>query len=155
MTILKILDEKVEERWKNYVWQSVVAGISIAVILTFFVSVVDLVIVAAVGATSFTVFAIPYHKTARPRNVIGGQAIGVLVGLVFSYVPLVVLQGALAVTFVTLFMVTLDCEHPPAAGTALGLAVSPSFEGGIFVLSAVVVLSGIRLGLSEHLVDLT
>lgn len=152
---MEIIDEKFREKWKNYIWQSLAAGISIALILILFTSAIDLVIIAAVGASAFTVFAIPKHVTAQTKNVIGGQAIGAAVGLICSLLPLISLQGGLAVFLATLLMVTLDTEHPPAAGTALGLAINPSSKGAIFVLSAVIILSLIKMGLSDQLQDLT
>lgn len=152
---MQIVDEKFKEKWKNYIWQSLAAGTSIALVMILFISAIDLVIIAAVGASAFTVFAIPKHVTAQMKNVIGGQALGAAMGLVCSLLPLVSLQGGLAVFLATLLMVTLNTEHPPAAGTALGLAVNPSSKGAIFVLAAVIILSLIKMSLSEQLQDLT
>lgn len=152
---MKILDEKVKKNWDNYLWQSLGAGISIFLVLVLFTSTVDLVIKAAVGSTAFTVFALPDHSTARPRSVIGGQTIGALVGLSCSLLPGLYLQGGLAVAMVSFLMVTFDSEHPPAAGTALGLAISPSWEGAVFVLLSSGVLSAVRWALRDSLVDLT
>ncbi|KXA93082.1 hypothetical protein AKJ64_01460 [candidate division MSBL1 archaeon SCGC-AAA259E17] len=150
---MEIIDEKVRKKWKNYLWQSAIAGLSIAVILVFFASIVGLVIVAAVGATSFTVFTIPNHKTARARSVFGGQAIGAIVGLICSTFFLDPIRGG--VSLAALLMVTLNAEHPPAAGTALGLSIDPSPEGALFVLAASGILSLTGFLLSEYLKDLT
>lgn len=152
---MEIIDEKVRKKWKNYLWQSAIAGLSIAVILVFFASIVGLVIVAAVGATSFTVFTIPNHKTARTRSVFGGQAIGAIVGLICSAFFLDPIRGGAGVALAALLMVTLNAEHPPAAGTALGLSIDPSPEGALFVLAASGILSLTGFLLSEYLKDLT
>lgn len=152
---MEIIDEKIREKWKNYIWQSLIAGFSIAMILGFFASVVGLVIVGAVGATSFTVFTIPDHKTARTRNVLGGQAIGAIVGLFCSTLIIDPVRGGSGVALAAFLMVTLDAEHPPAAGTALGLSIDPSPEGVIFVLAASGILSFTRFVLSKYLKDLT
>lgn len=152
---LEVIKEKIREKWKNYLWQSSIAGLSIALILGLFASMVGLVIVAAVGATSFTVLTIPNHSTARPKNVICGQTIGAIVGLACSTLVLDPIRGGSAVALGTLLMVTINAEHPPAAGTALGLAIKPSPEGAIFVLAASSVLSIMKLALSKYLKDLT
>lgn len=164
---MQIVDEKIRERWKNYLWQSTAAGLSIILILAFFTPIEDLtaVIVAAAGATAFTVFCIPNHVTATPRNVIGGQAIGTATGLLCSFIPMVPLQGGIAVGIAAGLMVILDAEHPPAAGTALGLAigptpvlgleVGPTIERALFILSAAVIFSLIRRALIDELEDLT
>ncbi|KXB00056.1 hypothetical protein AKJ41_04465 [candidate division MSBL1 archaeon SCGC-AAA259O05] len=152
---MEIIDEKVRKKWKNYLWQSAIAGLSIAVILVFFASIVGLVIVAAVGATSFTVFTIPNHKTARARSVFGGQAIGAIVGLICSTFFLDPIRGGAGVSLAALLMVTLNAEHPPAAGTALGLSIDPSLEGALFVPAASGILSLTGFLLSEYLKDLT
>lgn len=115
----------------------------------------SLVVKAAVGSTAFTVFALPHHITARKRNVVGGQMIGVGAGLACSSLPFLYLQGGAAIALVSFLMVTLDSEHPPAAGTALGLAIMASWEGAVFVLLASIALSSIRWALLDELEDLT
>lgn len=151
---MSVVDEKVEKRWKNYLWQSAAAGISIFV-LTLFMPRINLVLVASAGATAFTVFAIPHHLTARTRNVIGGQTIGTLTGLSCSMLPYDPLKGGMAVGIGTLIMVSLNTEHPPAAGTALGLTIAPAPDRTAFILAAAVILALIRLSLSDYLRDLT
>jgi hypothetical protein len=52
-------------------------------------------------------------------------------------------------------MVSTDTEHPPAAGTALGLVIygwSPSAV--FFILSSVIVLSLLRVVLRPRLINL-
>lgn len=149
-----ILDKKIREKWKNYLWQSAAAGFSLALILLVFTPIVNLVIVAAAGATCFTVFAIPNHVTAQTRNIVGGQGLGIVAGLACSLLPHLALQGGLAVGLATLAMVMLNAEHPPAAGTALGLAIQPTPERAIFIISAAVIFALVRLGLSDYLEDL-
>jgi len=135
------------------VWQSAAAGLTLFFILFVFSRVIELVIVAAAGATTFTVFALPHHGTAQPRNVIGGHVIGIAVGFACSFLPLIP-SGSLAVGLSTLLMVPMDAEHPPAAGTALGLVVFPSLGGAAFILAAAIGLSLARLGLASRMRDL-
>ena len=79
----------------------------------------------------------PHSVIATPRHVLGGHAACALVGsvaaLLLSTAPgealaedfglLTEAAAALAVGFGIVLMGLTDTEHPPAAGTALGLAI--------------------------------
>lgn len=162
----RTLLEKVREfkaHWKAYVFQSLFATISI-----FFVLVVmdfsKAVIVASIGATTFIIFALPNKLTARPYNVIGGHIVGILCGTLGAWMavhipldhPGIRAAGdALAVGLAMFIMVVTDTEHPPAAGTALGVAIY-GFSWGITgeVIAAAVLLSLIRFFFRKELRDL-
>lgn len=131
------LGRKFRRRWKNYLGQSLLAiGIFSGVLLLLNVQE-NPIITASVGATTFVVFAIPSDVTADARNVIGGHAIGVFAGalsawlLVESY-SFVFYSIAVGVSI--FLMVITDCEHPPASGTALGLAVTGAELGVVLTL---------------------
>jgi membrane protein implicated in regulation of membrane protease activity len=62
---------------------------------------------------------------------------------------------ALAVGLSLFLMSLTNTEHPPAAGTALGIVVQPwSYQIVIFVLVSVISLAIIRRLLSRYLRDL-
>jgi CBS-domain-containing membrane protein len=62
---------------------------------------------------------------------------------------------ALAVGLSILLMVVVDMEHPPAAGTALGIAITGiSWEVAIALISSVLILSLAHRLLANHLKDL-
>jgi len=131
------LGRKFRRRWKNYLGQSLLAiGIFSGVLLLLNVQE-NPIITASVGATTFVVFAIPSDVTADARNIIGGHAIGVFAGalsawlLVESY-SFVFYSIAVGVSI--FLMVITDCEHPPASGTALGLAVTGAELGVVLTL---------------------
>src|SRR5512135_1471986 len=71
-------------------------------------------------------------RTTSPRsrgNVIGGHFVGLFWGFVFSLIPHATVFGSLigysmAVGLSIFTMVVTDTEHPPAAGTALGVAIT-------------------------------
>ncbi len=152
---MRILSKNLREKWKNYVWQSAGAGVSILILLLVFIySPIQLVLVAAAGSTAFTVFALPHNRTAKLRNVFWGHGICVGVGLACSYLSSIWLAGGLAVSIGSFLMVVVDAEHPPAAGTALGLVASPTLPGAFFVLSSAVIFSIIRRVLMPWLKDL-
>ena len=88
---------------------------------------------------------------SSPRYALGGRLVAVVVGTAFSLLYaspahselataphlLVDVLAVLSVGLSILIMVFTDIQHPPAAGTALGLAV-----GGWFPLAIVIVLVG-------------
>ncbi|MFW6381746.1 MAG: HPP family protein [Bacillota bacterium] len=119
-----IISKNWHRYWFNYIWQSAAAGLVTAIAIYIFYDLVGLFILAGVGSTFFTIFALPNNRTARSRNILGSYVISIIVGLFcfnyfFSYV-----SGGLSVGLSTFLMVLTDTEHPPAAGIALGLALA-------------------------------
>ena len=146
--------------WKHYVLQSLFATLAVFIVL-YFLSLQDAVIIASLGATAFIVFAMPDSLMAQPRNVIGGHLVGLFWGFVFSLVPhaatiedLVCYSLAVGLSIFT--MVVTDTEHPPAAGTALGVAItgmSPNVL--VAVILSIVLLSLMHRFFKPYLRDLT
>ncbi len=118
------------------------------------------VVVASIGATAFIVFATPRSVSARARNVVGGHAIGLLAGGLWWLAPHATLfakefvySGAVGTAM--LVMVMCRVHHPPAAGTALGVALAGlSIGAAITVLAAISAMIIIERALREFLVDL-
>ena len=162
----KIKEEilEVKSHWRNYVFQSLLATVSLFCVLIF-LEQGEQVIVASLGATAFVVFALPNNLTAQPRNVIGGHIVGLACGFV-GYWLLNVLPNpdqfiaeagihAFAVGLAMFIMVVIDTEHPPAAGTALGAAIGgPGERLIISVLLFSIVFTVIRLLARKHLRNL-
>ena len=135
--------------------------------------VVDVVlraaIVVAIASTAFIVFVLPHSQAASPRRIVGGHSVAVLVGSAFSLLYLLpgwgdaetasrVVRDFIAVITVgisILIMVLTDTEHPPAAGTALGLVIvdwAPSAV--VFVMAGTITLSAMHWWLRPHLKNL-
>jgi len=154
------IDREFRQHWKNYVLQSILATLSIFIVL-YFLSLQHAVIIASIGATAFIIFAMPDSITAQPRNVIGGQLVGLLFGFLFSLFPHSVLIYAiivysLAVGASIFTMVVIDTEHPPAAGTALGVAITGiSLDVFIAISLSVILLSLIHVFFKPYIRDLT
>ena len=132
--------------WKEYLVQSIAA--TIVVFIIFFAVTPDRpVIVASIGASTFIVFAMPNNHTAQPKRVVGGHIIGILCGSLFSFFPQTAILPSIAVYSIAVglsifLMVALNLEHPPASGTALGIALNGfSFDVAIAVLLSAIVLS--------------
>lgn len=146
--------------WKNYLFQSIYATLVILIVL-FLLQLRHAVIIASIGATAFIVFAMPKNVTAQPRNVIGGHLVGLLSGTLCGFVNsdfllLSIVLYSLAVGLSIFIMVVTDTEHPPASGTALGIAISGfSLEVGITIIASAVILSLSHHFLKPYLRDLT
>lgn len=133
--------------WKSYLFQSLMATLAVFFLLLI-LSKAQLLIVASLGATAFIIFAMPKSKTAYPRHVIGGHLIGLLCGAFASFVPHSQPVSSLFLYSITVglsifLMVSTDTEHPPAAGTALGI----TFTGFTFNVALTVVMGSIFLSL--------
>ncbi|MBN1123441.1 MAG: HPP family protein [Sedimentisphaerales bacterium] len=162
--------QQFRQYWKHFILQSVFA--TVVIFLVFLtLGTQETVIIASLGATTFIIFALPKKFTAQPRNVIGGHATGLLCGFIGSWiVSLMPEQGndllwihlvqaagyALAVGLAIFIMVVIDTEHPPAAGTALGIAVDGfTWQVAGFVIIVSILLSAIRYLFRNQLRDLT
>jgi len=146
--------------WKNYIFQSLLAALTIFIIF-FILGSDQTVIIASIGASAFIVFAIPKANVALPHKLIGGHIIGLLCGILCSLIPEVsffvsVTSYSLAIGLSTFLMVALDFEHPPAAGTALGVALTGfSLKAAIVLIATVIILATLHVFLRKHLKDLT
>jgi len=145
--------------WKAYVLQSFLAGLTVFAILLV-LSMENAVVIAALGASAFIVFGRPFDLTARPRNVTGGHLLGFLIGSACSLLPQesmlpTLASYALAVGLSVFLMVVLYMQHPPAAATALGVAVRGcSWETFLAVLTFTLVLSVVHFAFKSRLRNL-
>jgi CBS-domain-containing membrane protein len=145
--------------WKPYVVQSFAAGLSTFIIM-FLLSIEHAVVIAALGASTFIVFARPFDLTARSRNLVGGHLIGFAVGSLCGLVPCEALVGelllySLAVGVSVFLMVLTYTQHPPAAATALGMAMrGPSEQALAAVLTITLLLALFHFLLRPHLRNL-
>ncbi|OVE79839.1 HPP family protein, partial [bacterium I07] len=117
-------------------------------------------IVASIGATAFIIFALPKGITAKPRCVIGVPSVGLICGTLFGLIPhsdpaLSILISSLAFGMTMFLIVVLDLEHPPACGTALGIAiVGISWSIAAAVITSVLVLSVVHNYFKDRIRDL-
>jgi CBS-domain-containing membrane protein len=145
--------------WKNYVFQSLLATLVLLLAL-WVMKTNQMILVASLGATAFIVFTLPNSATAQPRNVIGGHTVGLVCGLLCHLLttensPYVIVAYAVAVGVSMFVMVVFDLEHPPAAGTALGIAILGAGEGVILaVFTGALLLALAHITLRRWLRDL-
>jgi CBS-domain-containing membrane protein len=146
--------------WLNYIYQSLLATVVIFIILLL-LNMEHAVVIASIGATAFIVFTMPRNVTAAPRRVIGGHIVGFICGSAFAFIPhptalTAIIIYSLAVGTTVFLMVSLDVEHPPAGGTALGVAITGfSVSVMVAVLTSSIVLSLAHRFFKKYLKDLT
>ena len=142
--------------WRYYFLQSLLATTALLV-LVLILGRDKMVIISAMGATSFIVFAMPKAVSAQTKHVIGGHLVGLAVGTAFYFTGLpYFLEYPSAVGIAIFLMVALDVEHPPAAGTALAVVINeaPLNITFITVMTSAVILSQCRYYLRHYLRDL-
>ncbi|MBL7014642.1 MAG: HPP family protein [Candidatus Marinimicrobia bacterium] len=157
---MEFMDEKFPKYWKNYVYQSLFAALSV-----FFITLVlnfeHAVVIASIGSTAFIVFSMPNNISAQPKRIIGGHVFGFFIGSCFAVFPWIdillfgALWYALSVGLTLFVMVITDTEHPPAAGTALGMTiVGYSNEAGVAIITSVILLALIHYFAKPFIKDL-
>ena len=155
MELEATIKSKFKKLWKYYILQSLLAAAALF-ILTLIFGKDKMVVISAMAATAFIVFAMPTGVSARTKNVVGGHLVGLASGAIFYFTVLpYFLEYPLAVGIAIFFMVALDVEHPPAAGTALAVVINEvSRDTFITIMISAVVLSQMRYYLRHHLKDL-
>jgi len=146
---------KFKTLWKYYLLQCFLATV-VLFILVLVLGKDKLLVISAMGATAFIVFAMPKAASAKTRNVIGGHLVGLASGAIFYLTPLhYYVEYPLAVGLAILLMVALDVEHPPAVGTALAVVINQvSLNAFITIMLSAVILSQCRYYLRGYLKDL-
>lgn len=166
---MHIIDRAFLKKPQHYITQSLLAAVVVAIILYFVEVLTHAAIVAALGASTFIVFAMPHSITARPRKLIGGHIVGVVSGAFCYFVILNFLLGDLAASLewinwcvsalavgLSIFLMTItNTEHPPASATALGIVAHEwSVQTAIFILICAISLAIIRRIFRNYLRDL-
>jgi len=151
---LQLIDKKFRENPLPYIMQSIVAAVFLAVTFALIWSI-NPVVVAGIGSTTFILFALPNNRANTPRNIIGGHTVAMGIGVLFSLIPYDILAGSFAVGAAIFIMTMTDTEHPPAASTALGVAVDEfNLELLLFVVVATTLLVFFQRSIRKYLIDL-
>jgi len=166
---MRLFDKKFRKNVHRYVFQCILATLTIFAVLFFLDVLSETAIIAALGASAFVVFAIPNSYSSDPRRLIGGYLVGIVVGIICFNISItfptsdfftntemsLIIFGAIAVGVAIFIMAVTNTEHPPAAGIALGLVINPwSTVTILFILCAIIWLSGVRKILKPYLMDL-
>jgi len=164
--MLRWVDAKFVHRPRIYLVQSILAGVVLVGILIAEDAITNGAVVAAVASSVAIVFFVPHSVASKPFRLIGGHVsaiaaalctVGVMMllpdAVATNQIVIHTLQG-MSLALVILFMTLTNTEHAPAAGTALGLAISVPINSVIFILSAAVIISIVRIALFRHLHNL-
>ncbi len=166
---MRLFDRKFRKNVHRYVFQCVLATLTILAILFFLDVLTETAIIAALGASAFVVFAIPTSYSSDPRRLIGGYVVGIIIGIICFYISInfptsnffnntemsLIVFGAVAVGLSIFIMAVTNTEHPPAAGIALGLVINKwGWMTIVFILCAIIWLAVVRKVLKPHLMDL-
>jgi CBS domain-containing membrane protein len=103
------------ERWRS----SVTAALAIGATIALSHWLLSPPYVAAIGASSVLIFALPASPLAQPWSVFGGYVVSAAVGVAMAALPYPALAAALAVGGAIMAMLILRCLHAPAGAVAL------------------------------------
>ena len=155
-----IIDPKLRRNFRWYVLQCLLATAALFVVLSIEDAVSKAVVIGAIGSTAFILFIMPQSVTSSPRHVLGGHLIALLIGSLVSIpggdsIILFALEGSVAVGLSLFLMAATNTEHPPAAGTALGIVAHRfSLELAVFLVTSIIALVIIHRALRPWLRDL-
>jgi CBS-domain-containing membrane protein len=166
---IEVVDPRFRRYWYSYLVQGLLATAAMLIILLFVDSIADAALVAGLGSSVVILFVHPSASAARPRSVVGGHALGLVVGIGCSLLVFSSPAGgfiehsrllsdfslALSLGTVILVMAITNTKHPPAAGTVLGMSLQAFDPVRMVVfLVAILMLSIIQYLLRSHLHDL-
>jgi CBS-domain-containing membrane protein len=132
-----LIDPKFSRNRKRYIFQCGLVALTMLVVLLLLDTVYQTVLIAALGASSVAAFSSPNMRSSRPRCLIGGYLVAVLVGCSLSLIvggggglteidqhSARIVVGALATGLAMFIMAVTDTEHPSAAAVALGFVLN-------------------------------
>ena len=165
----QILDQYIHSKWTHYIFQCGLATLSLILILVVGNSLLRGAIVVGIASSAFTVFVIPHSIAATPRRVFGGHLVAAAIAIVISLLLqlpvfeaytqdtkyLLDICAAISVGVGILVMVVTNTEHPPAAGTALGLVIYGfDWSSVTFILASALLLCLVRWILFPRMINL-
>ncbi len=163
-----LLDRHFLRRKERYLVQAMLAAVTLAIVLALEDALTNAAVVTAIASSAFIIFMTPHSRMASPRRVFGGHLVAIGVGLIIGTIVhdlanepfgsslLTNVAAAIGVGVAMLIMAATDTEHPPAAGTVLGLILAPNpLANGLLVIVAALVLTGTRTVFRRWLIDLT
>lgn len=148
-----------------HITQSVVAGLYIMLVFWIMHSFDSELAVTSLGASTFIAFSSPAAPSSRPRIMIGGYGLGVLIGFLCNGLAVLLrdvfpFPGYIPACFFAVFlsvllMTTLHFEHPPSTALAVAVTIDPNpVVMGFAGLCCIVALCVLKEWLKKHLQDL-
>ena len=150
---MSIIDPKLKKHFIQFSFQSILAFISIGIVLFFLNIFTDTAIITALGATTYTIFTKPTSIYAQSRHLLGGYAVGIIIGIIMKLICTlptishmfpqkehIIIFSALAVALSMFIMNITNTEHAPAAGMSLALVLNPWTPKTIFIIAIAVMM---------------
>lgn len=164
----RLFDANFRTHRAQYFKQTLMATLTMMVVLLLLDLVDQTVLIASLGASTFIVFSMPHTKRSEPRYLVGGYVVGTLAGCSLSLMATQLIGlsaadprivqiccAALALGLAFLIMVVTDTEHPPAAALALGFVLNDwDLFALIVVMSGIVLITTIKELIKPRLLDL-
>lgn len=165
---MSLIDKKYKGHKLQYAIQAALAGLVVATVLMLFDVVDHPAIIAAFGSSVFLAFVLPHNDFSRPRRLIGGYIIGILVGCLSHIIAVLptssfmaelifhIIAGSIAVAVAMFLMTIFEVEHAPAAGIALGFAINEVWTPVtvVKVLVGIIIIVLIKQLIKDKLLDL-
>lgn len=165
---MRLTDSKFRHHAWAYAFQSMLAALTVILVLLMLDATEQTAIIASIGASAFIVFTAPNAYSAKGRALIGGFAAGAATGIACSLLAdlmgtegtgewdiIIIAMGAVAVGLSIFIMVVTDTEHPPAAGLALAFILNSwNFRTVLVVLLAPLLLTLVKRIFRGHIRDL-
>ncbi|WP_129139504.1 HPP family protein [Modicisalibacter coralii] len=147
--------------WKDACWSWLGAFVGVAgvgLLSSRLLETQPLLMIGSFGATSVLLYAAPESPLAQPRNVLGGNVLSALIGvLCWHFLGDTWLAAAAAVSTAILVMQLTHTLHPPGGATALiavigseplhalglGYALMPVAAGCLFMLAVAVTVNNL------------
>ena len=166
-----LIDKKIGRTVKliAYFKQSIMATITMLVfflVWNYFSPIHNQVIFSAIASSTFLTFVSTSIYDSLARKIIGGQVIGILVGIGlwrlmhYSAAHFPAQENEIYIVFLSLsaglslfFMAIFNMEHPPGAGTAMAFVfkpISPVSNDVLFVLICAIILAITHTLLKKH-----
>ena len=167
---MRIIDVKFRKNIIKYIFQCILATLTVLAVLIFLDVITRPAIITALGASAFIVFTMPNMYSSDPRRLIGGYSVGIIIGILFFFISnletfsvisenskmILVIFGAIAVGVSIFIMAITNTEHAPAAGIALGLVINTwDYITIIFIIIAIIWMTTVKKLLRPYLMDLT
>ena len=164
-----IVDKKFRKNTFKYIFQCVLATLTILVVLLFLDVLNETAIITSLGASAFIVFTMPTQYSSDPRRLIGGYMVGLAVGFIIytiynletgvsffiNQTTSLIVFGAVSVGLTIFIMAVTNTEHAPAAGIALGLVINRwDYLTIIFIIAAIFWMATVKIILKQYLMDL-
>lgn len=153
----------------TYFKQSIMATLAMLVFFlgwNYFIPIQNQVIFSAVASSTFLTFVSTSIYDSLSRKIIGGQIVGIVVGLGLWHVmhyfygifpdylnEIFIVFLSLSAGMALFFMAIFNFEHPPGAGTAMAFVfkpVSPIISDMLFIVVCAIFLAITHTVLKKH-----